>query len=109
MTTVNPAIFRAYDIRGIVDRDLSEEVYRTLGRASGTFFRQHERRRIVVARDARLTSPAYAAAKHSSDVRIHAAATPSSRHAAVAASALMALYSPGSGRCTSIAPPGNVR
>jgi phosphomannomutase len=62
MTTVNPAIFRAYDIRGIVDRDLSEEVYRTLGRASGTFFRQHERRRIVVARDARLTSPAYAAA-----------------------------------------------
>jgi phosphomannomutase len=62
MITVNPAIFRAYDIRGIVDRDLSEEVYRTLGRASGTFFRQHERRRIVVAHDARLTSPVYAAA-----------------------------------------------
>lgn len=62
MTNIHPSIFRAYDIRGVVDRDLSEEVYRTLGRASGTFFRQHERRRIVVARDARLTSPAYAAA-----------------------------------------------
>ncbi|MCS6839661.1 MAG: phosphomannomutase/phosphoglucomutase [Roseiflexus sp.] len=62
MTNVHPSIFRAYDIRGVVDRDLSEEVYRTLGRASGTFFRRHERRRIVVARDARLTSPAYAAA-----------------------------------------------
>jgi phosphomannomutase len=62
MTTIHPSIFRAYDIRGVVDRDLSEEVYRTLGRAGGTFFRQHERRRIVVARDARLTSPGYAAA-----------------------------------------------
>lgn len=60
--SVNPTIFRAYDIRGVVDRDLSAEVYRILGRASGTFFRRHERRRIVVARDARLTSPAYAAA-----------------------------------------------
>jgi phosphomannomutase len=62
MTNIHPSIFRAYDIRGVVDRDLSDEVYRTLGRASGTFFRQHERRRIVVARDARLTSPVYAAA-----------------------------------------------
>ncbi|MFQ3631372.1 phosphomannomutase/phosphoglucomutase [Roseiflexus sp.] len=62
MTTIHPSIFRAYDIRGVVDRDLSEDVYRTLGRASGTFFRRHERRRIVVARDARLTSPTYAAA-----------------------------------------------
>ncbi len=62
MTNMHPSIFRAYDIRGVVDRDLSDEVYRTLGRASGTFFRQRERRRIVVARDARPTSPAYAAA-----------------------------------------------
>ncbi|HWQ11472.1 MAG TPA: phosphomannomutase/phosphoglucomutase [Roseiflexaceae bacterium] len=61
-TAVNPTIFRAYDIRGVVGRDLSEEVYRTLGRAAGTFFRARGGRRIVVARDARLTSPAYAAA-----------------------------------------------
>lgn len=59
---VNPTIFRAYDIRGIVDVDLSEEVYHTLGRAAGTYFRRRGGRRIVVARDARLTSPAYAAA-----------------------------------------------
>ena len=31
---VNPTIFRAYDIRGVVDVDLSEEVYRALGRAA---------------------------------------------------------------------------
>jgi phosphomannomutase len=59
---VNPTIFRAYDIRGVVDLDLSEEVYRTLGCAAGTYFRGRGGRRIVVARDARLTSPAYAAA-----------------------------------------------
>jgi phosphomannomutase len=59
---VNPTIFRAYDIRGVVDVDLSEAVYRTLGRAAGIYFRNHERRRIVVARDARLTSAAYAGA-----------------------------------------------
>jgi phosphomannomutase len=59
---VNPTIFRAYDIRGIVNVDLSEPVYHTLGRAAGTYFRQRGGRRIVVARDARLTSPAYAAA-----------------------------------------------
>ena len=60
---VNPAIFRAYDIRGIVDVDLSESVYDTLGRAAGTYFRRRAAgTRVVVGRDARLTSPAYAAA-----------------------------------------------
>lgn len=59
---VNPTIFRAYDIRGVVDVDLSEAVYQTLGLAAGTYFRRGGRQRIVVGRDARLTSPAYAAA-----------------------------------------------
>ncbi|MFN8567847.1 MAG: hypothetical protein U0Z44_10090 [Kouleothrix sp.] len=59
---VNPTIFRAYDIRGVVDVDLSETVYQTLGRAAGSYFRARGGRRIVVGRDARLTSPAYAAA-----------------------------------------------
>jgi phosphomannomutase len=59
---VNPTIFRAYDIRGVVDVDLSESVYQTLGRAAGSYFRRRGGRRIVVGRDARLTSPAYAAA-----------------------------------------------
>lgn len=62
MSAVNPTIFRAYDIRGIVDVDLSEKVYQTLGRAAGTYFRQQGGKRLVVGHDARLTSPAYAAA-----------------------------------------------
>jgi phosphomannomutase len=59
---INPAIFRAYDIRGIVGADLSEAVYQRLGRAAGTYFRSRGGRRVVVGHDARLTSPAYAAA-----------------------------------------------
>jgi phosphomannomutase len=59
---VNPTIFRSYDIRGVVDVDLSEAVYQTLGRAAGSYFRARGGVRIVVGRDARLTSPAYAAA-----------------------------------------------
>lgn len=59
---INPGIFRAYDIRGVVDEDLSESVYYRLGQASGTYFRRREGRTIVVGRDARLTSPAYATA-----------------------------------------------
>jgi phosphomannomutase len=62
MTVVNSTIFRAYDIRGVVGRDLSEQVYQILGRAAGTMFRRGGGRRIAVARDARLTSPAFTAA-----------------------------------------------
>jgi phosphomannomutase len=59
---VNPTIFRAYDIRGVVGTDLTEAVYATLGQAAGTYFRARGGQRIVVARDARLTSADYAAA-----------------------------------------------
>lgn len=54
---MNPHIFREYDIRGVADEDLSDELARDLGRALGTF---HRRRgapaRIVLGRDCRLSS-----------------------------------------------------
>ncbi|WP_449245253.1 phosphomannomutase/phosphoglucomutase [Desulfobacca acetoxidans] len=54
---MNPAIFREYDIRGRVEDDLTpDQVYR-LGRALGTYFHQKGKRRIVVGRDCRLSSP----------------------------------------------------
>ncbi|PMP81422.1 MAG: phosphomannomutase/phosphoglucomutase, partial [Chloroflexus aggregans] len=59
---LNHTIFRAYDIRGIVEVDLDEGIYELLGRAAGTLFRNEGRRRIVVARDARLSSPRFQAA-----------------------------------------------
>jgi phosphomannomutase len=59
---MNPTIFRAYDIRGIVGTDLDEGVYRRLGQAVGTYFAAQQLERVVVARDARLSSPAFQAA-----------------------------------------------
>ncbi len=59
---INPNIFREYDLRGIVDKDLTPGVVRTLGQAMGTYFRGQGRRRTAVGRDCRLSSPAYAQA-----------------------------------------------
>jgi len=56
---INPAIFREYDIRGIVDKDLTPEVVEALGRGLGTYFRRHGARETAVGRDVRLSSPAY--------------------------------------------------
>jgi len=56
---INANIFREYDIRGIVDKDLTPSVARTLGQAMGTYFRRQGRRRTAVGRDCRLSSPAY--------------------------------------------------
>jgi phosphomannomutase len=60
--TLSSTMFRAYDIRGIVGTDLSEEVYFVLGQAAGTYFLSNNRRSAAVARDARLSSPAFQAA-----------------------------------------------
>lgn len=56
---LNPTIFRAYDIRGIVDVDLDEALYYRLGQAVGTIFIGQDRRTMVVGRDARLSSPRF--------------------------------------------------
>ncbi len=56
---MNPNIFREYDIRGIVGRDLTEETVAILGRAIGTFFRQNGARRIAIGFDARVSSPVF--------------------------------------------------
>jgi len=56
---INPNIFREYDIRGIVDKDLDPDVVRTLGQAMGTYFRARGRRQVAVGHDCRLSSPSY--------------------------------------------------
>jgi phosphomannomutase/phosphoglucomutase len=55
-------IFREYDIRGVVDRDLSEEFAYLLGRAYGTLARENRCESVAVGYDCRLSSPGYAAA-----------------------------------------------
>jgi phosphomannomutase len=60
--TLSSTMFRAYDIRGVVGTDLTEETYTTLGQATGTYLLGQGRRSAAVGRDARLSSPAFHAA-----------------------------------------------
>ncbi|HSQ59668.1 MAG TPA: phosphomannomutase/phosphoglucomutase [Acidobacteriota bacterium] len=59
---MNPAIFREYDIRGIADTDLTDEVVRAIGRGFGERMRERGKPRVAVGRDVRLSSPRIAAA-----------------------------------------------
>ncbi|RTR03379.1 phosphomannomutase/phosphoglucomutase [Halomonas nitroreducens] len=54
-TTVPPSIFRAYDIRGIVDDTLTEPGVETIGRAIGSEARARGESSVIVARDGRLS------------------------------------------------------
>lgn len=56
---VNPSIFRGYDLRGIVGKDLSPELALHLGKAFGTYLKRHDITEAVVARDCRETGPEY--------------------------------------------------
>jgi len=53
---VNPEIFREYDIRGIADKDLNDEVVVTLGRAVGTYLQGKGCNSLTLGRDCRLSS-----------------------------------------------------
>ncbi|MDR6153435.1 phosphomannomutase [Acidovorax delafieldii] len=57
-----PAIFKAYDIRGIVPSTLNEDVALGLGRAFGTAARAEGQTTVAVGRDGRLSGPAMSAA-----------------------------------------------
>jgi len=59
---IAPEIFKAYDIRGIVGKTLTEEAARLIGRALGSEARACGVPGIVVGRDGRLSGPALAAA-----------------------------------------------
>lgn len=55
---VNPSIFKAYDIRGVVPSTLTEEVAYHLGQAFGTHAAAHGETVVAVGRDGRLSGPA---------------------------------------------------
>ncbi len=63
---MNAAIFRRYDIRGIVDRDLNTEVAQAIGKAFGTLLASRVEDAapgpVAVGRDVRLSSPSLAQA-----------------------------------------------
>ncbi|ABS24384.1 phosphomannomutase/phosphoglucomutase [Anaeromyxobacter sp. Fw109-5] len=55
MDTLSPTIFREYDIRGLVDQDLTEHAVHLVGKALGTRIREAGGRKAAVGRDARLS------------------------------------------------------
>ncbi len=59
---LKPEIFREYDIRGIVGKDLTPETVEILGRGIGTYVRRHGKNTVALGRDCRLSSPEFAAA-----------------------------------------------
>ena len=56
---VNPHIFRGYDLRGLVDGDLSPELALHIGKAHGTYLKRLGQTKAVIGRDSRETSPIY--------------------------------------------------
>lgn len=59
---INPFIFRGYDIRGLVDKDLNPEIAEYIGKAYGTFLLKRGIKKTVVGRDCRLSSHPYSRA-----------------------------------------------
>ena len=54
-----PEIFREYDIRGVVGRDLDAEAAEAIGRAFGTYLAGAGVRRAVIGHDNRTSSQAF--------------------------------------------------
>jgi len=59
---VNPYIFRGYDLRGLVNIDLTPEIVEHIGRAHGTYLKKNNIKEALVGYDCRATSKEYARA-----------------------------------------------
>jgi phosphomannomutase/phosphoglucomutase len=56
---MNPAIFREYDIRGNVERDLTDDVVTNIGKGFATLMGEEGKRKVSICRDCRLSSEHY--------------------------------------------------
>ena len=56
---INQNIFRMYDVRGIVDKDLTDETVYLLGKGFGTFVRNKKLKSVSIGGDARLSTPRF--------------------------------------------------
>ncbi len=54
---LTPGIFRAYDIRGVIDETLDSGIARSVGQAVGTIAQERNAGPVMVARDGRLSGP----------------------------------------------------
>src|SRR4029450_12890111 len=58
-TSINPSIFKAYDVRGLYPSEVNEDAARQIGRGFVHYLKAH---RIAVSRDMRISSPSVAQA-----------------------------------------------
>ena len=56
---INPEVFREYDVRGVVDKDLNFDFVYGLGRSIGTYSLPRGVKTMTLGMDCRLSSPAY--------------------------------------------------
>ena len=56
---MNPQVFREYDIRGVVGRDLDDDFVERLSRAMGVYWSEKGVKRVSIGMDARLSSPRF--------------------------------------------------
>jgi len=54
--TINPQIFREYDIRGLVDQDLTRDSVERIGKGIGTYIRRNGGKTLTVGYDMRVSS-----------------------------------------------------
>ena len=54
---INKNIFREYDIRGVYDKDLNEDVAFTIGKSFGTYIKRKKINETIIGYDNRLSSP----------------------------------------------------
>jgi len=54
---INPSIFREYDIRGVYEKDLTEDLAYTLGKSYGSYIRKYNSDKVLIGRDNRISSP----------------------------------------------------
>ena len=59
---LSPSIFKAYDIRGIIDETLDPSIAKLIGQALGTEMRELGETEAVIGRDGRLSGPSLIAA-----------------------------------------------
>lgn len=62
MLALSKTIFKAYDIRGVIDKTLDESIARHIGRAFGAAALAKGERKVVIGRDGRLSGPGLTAA-----------------------------------------------
>jgi phosphomannomutase/phosphoglucomutase len=56
---INKQIFREYDVRGIVDLDLTDDTVYALGRGFGTYLQRRGLKSVALGGDARLSTPRF--------------------------------------------------